>query len=103
MPRGNTRLPRLIALGFSAVCLRLSIAVLIGMDRHSSEMQFLERRTGSVPPSPTSSSSTSSASMASAPLVALTTFLTLLAVLISWDIDLRPKEYFAWMLLLEAG
>ena len=39
----------------------------------------------------------------SAPLVLLTTFLTTVAVLISWRIDLRPKEYFAWLLVLEAS
>ncbi len=36
-------------------------------------------------------------------MLVLTTFLFLLAVLISWDIDLRPREYFAWMLVLETG
>ena len=39
----------------------------------------------------------------SAPLVLLTTFLTTVAVLISWRIDLRPKEYFAWLLVLETS
>lgn len=39
----------------------------------------------------------------SLPLVLLTTFLTVVAVLISWNIDLRPKEYFAWLLVLETG
>ena len=36
-------------------------------------------------------------------MVVLTTFLFVLAILISWNIDLRPKEYFAWMLVLETG
>ena len=39
----------------------------------------------------------------SLPLVLLTTFLGFLAVLISWKIDLRPREYFAWLLLLETS
>ena len=39
----------------------------------------------------------------SMPLVLLTTFLTTVAVLISWRIDLRPKEYFAWLLILETA
>jgi NADH-quinone oxidoreductase subunit M len=39
----------------------------------------------------------------SMPLVLLTSFLTTVAVLISWRIDLRPKEYFAWLLILEAS
>jgi len=34
-------------------------------------------------------------------MVVLTALLGLVAVLISWNIELRPKEYFAWLLLLE--
>jgi len=39
----------------------------------------------------------------SLPLVVLTAFLGFLTVLISWKIDLRPREYFAWLLLLETS
>ncbi len=39
----------------------------------------------------------------SLPLVLLMTFLGFLVVLISWKIDLRPREYFAWLLLLETS
>ncbi len=39
----------------------------------------------------------------SLPLVILMTFLGFLVVLISWKINLRPREYFAWLLLLEAS
>lgn len=39
----------------------------------------------------------------SAPLLMLTTFLGFLSVLISWKIDLRPREYFGWLLLLESS
>jgi NADH-quinone oxidoreductase subunit M len=39
----------------------------------------------------------------SLPLVILMTFLGVLAVLVSWHIELRPKEYFIWLLLLEAS
>ncbi len=38
----------------------------------------------------------------SLPLVLLTAFLGLIAVLISWRID-RPREYFAWLLVLETS
>ena len=37
------------------------------------------------------------------PLVLLTTLLGFLAVLISWKINLRLKEYFAWLLVLETS
>ncbi len=36
-------------------------------------------------------------------MVILTAFLFVVAILISWNIDLRPKEYFAWLLALETG
>src|SRR3989449_2646125 len=39
----------------------------------------------------------------SLPLALLTTFLALVSVLISWRIDLRPREYFAWLLVLETS
>ncbi len=39
----------------------------------------------------------------SLPLVVLTTFLGFMVVLISWKINLRVREYFAWLLLLETS
>jgi NADH-quinone oxidoreductase subunit M len=39
----------------------------------------------------------------SLPLMILMSFLGFLVVLISWKIDLRPREYFAWLLLLETS
>ena len=39
----------------------------------------------------------------SLPLVVLMALLGFLVVLISWKIDLRPREYFAWLLLLETS
>ena len=39
----------------------------------------------------------------SLPLVILMTFLGFLVVLISWKVNLRPREYFAWLLLLETS
>ena len=39
----------------------------------------------------------------SLPMMLLTAFLGFLSVLISWKIHLRPREYFAWLLLLETS
>ncbi len=36
-------------------------------------------------------------------MVLLTAFLFVVAVLVSWKIELRPKEYFAWLLALETA
>lgn len=39
----------------------------------------------------------------SLPLVILMTFLGVVSVLVSWKIQLRPREYFIWLLLLESS
>jgi NADH-quinone oxidoreductase subunit M len=39
----------------------------------------------------------------SLPLIALNAFLTLVSILISFKVELRPKEYFAWLLILETS
>ncbi len=39
----------------------------------------------------------------SMPLVLLTAVLSTVSVLVSWNIDLRPKEYFAWLLVLQTS
>src|SRR5688572_5601338 len=39
----------------------------------------------------------------SATMILLNAFLFVIGVLVSWRIDLRPREYFAWMLLLETA
>ena len=39
----------------------------------------------------------------SLPMLILTTMLGFIAVLVSWKIDLRAREYFVWLLVLETG
>jgi len=39
----------------------------------------------------------------SLPMVILTTFLGFVAVFVSWKINVRTKEYFIWLLILETG
>ncbi|MEX2372964.1 MAG: hypothetical protein WD800_04115, partial [Dehalococcoidia bacterium] len=39
----------------------------------------------------------------SAPMVLLLGLLSVVAVLVSWNIDVRPKQYFAWLLFLETA
>jgi len=36
-------------------------------------------------------------------MLVLATFLFVLAIFVSWSVEVRPKEYFAWMLILETG
>src|SRR5215216_671646 len=104
LPRENKTLPRLVAALFTAVAFVLSVVLLLGAEWGGGEFHFLQRAdwlTGDI--ANLKLQYLVAVDGISAPLVALTTFLTLLSVLISWDIDLRPKEYFAWMLVLETG
>jgi len=104
LPRENKTLPRLVATLFTLAAFVLSLVLLLGAEWDGGEFHFLQRAdwlTGDI--ANLNLQYLVAVDGISAPLVALTTFLTLLSVLISWDIDLRPKEYFAWMLVLETG
>jgi len=104
LPRENKSLPRLVATAFTLAAFVLSVVLLVAAEWDGGEFHFLQRAdwlTGDI--ANLNLQYLVAVDGISAPLVALTTFLTLLSVLISWDIDLRPKEYFAWMLVLETG
>lgn len=100
LPRDNVRLIRQTAVAFGAIALILSLFLWVGFDRNREGMQFVER----VPWIPSVGIQyLVGVDGLSLPLVVLTTLLTLLAILASMHIDLRPREYFALLLVLEAG
>jgi NADH-quinone oxidoreductase subunit M len=104
LPAQDKNIPRWVAAAFALATFGLSIALLIGANWDTGEFEYLQRYewlSGSI--ADLELQYLVGIDGISAPLVALTTFLTLLAVFISWDIDLRPKEYFAWILVLETG
>ena len=104
LPAQDKNIPRWVAVVFTLATFALSLALLAGADWDTGEFEFLQRAewlSGSI--ADLELQYLVGVDGISAPLVALTTFLTLLAVFISWDIDLRPKEYFAWILVLETG
>ncbi len=103
LPRERTELPRMVAALVALAAFVLSVAMLLGFDPHGG-YQFMDS-TGWLTPSLGGFRLQYKVGVdgISMLLVLLTTFLTLLSVLISWNIELRPKEYFAWMLLLETG
>jgi NADH-quinone oxidoreductase subunit M len=104
LPRANTRLPRLVAAGTTLISFIASLVLLTDWDRDTGGFQWVERaKWVEAGISNFNLQYLIGVDGISLPLVVLTTFLTLLAVFISWDIDLRPKEYFAWILLLETG
>ncbi len=103
-PRSRPDLPRAIALVFSLVVLALAAIMFVSLDRGFQGFQF----TNHVTWVRTSLGGFSfqyyvGLDGISAALVLLTAFLNVVAVLVSWGIALRPKEYFIWLLVIESG
>lgn len=103
LPRERADLPRLVAAITALATLVLSAVLLVGFDPNGG-FQFINQADWLNPDLGSFLIQYKvGADGLSLPLVVLTTFLTLLSVLISWNITLRPKEYFAWLLVLEMG
>ncbi len=98
----NDVLIKRIAAVFTAIPLALAIYLFIAFDRSSaaSVIQFEEKYLWIAPLNAYYHLGVDGLSM---PLVLLTTFLGFLAVLISWKVHERPREFFAWLLLLETS
>ena len=92
-----------LALIFTAIPFALAIYLFIVFDRSASAagvMQFEEKYLWIAPINAYYHLGVDGLSM---PLLLLTTFLGFLAVLISWKVHERPREFFAWLLLLETS
>jgi len=88
---------------FTLVALALSLVVFFNFDKSASAagmMQFEEKISWIPAINAFYHVGVDGLSM---PLMLLMTLLGFLVVLISWKIDLRPREYFAWLLLLESS
>ena len=103
LPRPQQRTIKLIALVFALASFALSIAVFCLFDRSAGfigQIQFQEELSWIPAINAFYHLGVDGLSL---PLVILMTFLGVLAVLVSWNIQLRPKEYFIWLLLLETS
>lgn len=103
MPNLSTRLIKRVAAVFTLVPLALSVFMFVVFDRSAGAagvIQF-EEKISWIPV--INANYHLGVDGLSLPLVLLMTFLGFLVVLISWKIDLRPREYFTWLLLLEAS
>jgi NADH-quinone oxidoreductase subunit M len=100
LPRESLGLIRRAAAAFSAIALLVSLAIWAGYDPLAPGMQYAERFLW-IPA--VNIHYFVGVDGLSLPLVVLTTLLTFLAVLASWRIELRVKEYFALLLTLETG
>ena len=103
IPDLSQRMVRWIAVVFTSVPLLLSLIVFAGFERSSAAVgaiQFEEK----VSWIPTINANYHlGVDGLNLPLVVLMAFLGFMVVLISWKIDLRVREYFAWLLILEAS
>ncbi len=103
VPRLPSVLIRYIAAIFTLVPLAVALILFASFDR-SSAMAGVVQFEESIPWIPAISASYHlGVDGLSLPLVLLATFIGFLAVLISWKVDLRVREYFAWLLLLETS
>jgi len=103
LPKPQQKTVKLTALIFALASFALSIAVFYLFDRSNGsigQIQF-EEKLSWIPA--INAFYHVGVDGLSLPLVILMTFLGVLAVLVSWNIQLRPKEYFIWLLLLEAS
>ena len=104
MPKEQEQRAKWIAAALTAVVLGIVAYLFVDYEREAAGYQFVNSTTWLE-----SDFSEFTVSYAvgldglSLPLVLLTAFLSLMSVLISWRIELRPKEYFAWLLVLETS
>ena len=104
LPRERESWAKWIAAGVSTVVLALTLVLFVAYDRDPGGYQFMDSHVwlGSDFVDFTIRYAVGVDGLSLA-LVALTGFLFLVAVLISWRIELRPREYFAWIMLLETS
>jgi NADH-quinone oxidoreductase subunit M len=99
----NDKTIRWVSFIFTAIPLALAIYLFVAFDRSAAAagiIQFEEKYLWIAPLNAHYHLGVDGLSM---PLLLLTTFLGFLAVLISWKVHERPREYFAWLLLLESS
>jgi NADH-quinone oxidoreductase subunit M len=103
LPKNNDKAIKYTALAFTLAAFILSIIVFCQFDRSmgaAGQIQF-EENISWIPA--INAHYHLGVDGLSLPMVILMTFLGFLAVLVSWKIDLRPREYFIWLLLLETS
>jgi len=100
IPRLSAKNIKLVATCATLATLAITVIVFTMFDRTSSQMQFVEMHSW-IPA--ISANYHLGVDGISLPLVVLTALMGFVAVLVSWRINTRVKEYFAWLLVLEAS
>ena len=95
----EARTVRITAALFTFIVFALSLALFVIFDRDGG-LQFVEQATWIESIGAQYYLGVDGLSL---PMVILTTFIGLVSVFVSWKINLRTKEYYIWLLLLETG
>jgi NADH-quinone oxidoreductase subunit M len=104
LPREREDRAKWIAAAVTAVTLALTLALFVDYDRGAGGFQYVDSTTwlksDFVEFTLNYAVGVDGLSLA---MVMLTSFLFLVAALVSWRIEMKPREYFAWMLILETS
>jgi len=104
LPREREERAKWIAAAVTAMTLCLTLTLFVDYDRGAGGYQYVDSTTwldsDFVDFTLNYAVGVDGLSLA---MVMLTSFLFLVAALVSWRIELRPREYFAWMLILETS
>lgn len=103
LPNPKPKAIRFISLAFTLATFALSLVVFCLFDRSAGaigQMQFEEKITWIPAINAFYHLGVDGLSL---PMVILMTFLGFLAVLVSWHIEVRPRQFFIWLLLLETS
>ena len=104
LPRGQERQAKYMALAVTGVLLIVSLVMFGLFDRGAEGLQFTESfRWIDAGDAGFEVQYFLGVDGLSLTMVLLTTLLFTVGVLISWKVDLRTKEYFAWLLALQTG
>ncbi|MDO8611550.1 MAG: NADH-quinone oxidoreductase subunit M [Dehalococcoidia bacterium] len=104
LPREREDRAKWIAAAVTAVTLCLTLTLFVDYDRGAGGFQYVDSTTwlksDFVDFTLNYAVGVDGLSLA---MVMLTSFLFLVAALVSWRIEMKPREYFAWMLILETS
>ena len=104
LPRSQEANAKVIASLVALATLIVGVLMYAGFDRTDMLLQFTERRTWiDAADAGFNVQYFIGIDGLSATLMLLNAFLFVVAMLISWNITLRPREYFAWLLALETA
>ena len=104
LPRDQERNARAVASLVALLNLVAALAMFAGFDQEDQVLQFVARETWiDAADAGFDVQYFVGVDGLSATLMLLTAFLFVVATLVSWNISLRPREYFAWLLALETA